>query len=196
MSHCISVRDLLDRWRSGDQRAAEELHQRYARRLWALAEGQIGVRLGRRVGAEDIVQSVFRTFFRRTAKGELPVDQSGSLWHLLAKITINKIRRQREYHCAGKRDIKTEVYANEEVLAPEIVAHEPTPEEAAVLVEEWEALLVGLEKPEPDIVRLGFQGYSSSEIARQVGCSRWTVRRVLDRIGERLQQRLDGVSGQ
>ena len=194
MSDCVPVHELLERWRSGDQQAATELHQRYARRLWALAERQIGLQLRQRVGAEDVVQSVFRTFFRRTAAGEFAVDHSGSLWHLLAKITINKVRRQGERHHAGKRDVAKEIHGDGECLALQAVAHEPTVEEAAMLVEELESLLVGLESPEPEIVRMGLQGYSSTEIARQLGCSRWTVRRVLDRIGERLEQRLERES--
>ena len=58
------------------------------------------------------------------------------------------------------------------------------------LSDELETLLAGLDQPEPEIIRLRLQGYSSLEIANQVGCSRWTVRRVLDRIGHRLHERL------
>jgi len=195
MSSRQSAKDLLERWESGDQAAAEELYRRYSHRLCALAEGQIGQRLGRRVGADDIVQSVFRTFFRRAADREFVIDHSGSLWRLLVKITLNKIRRYGERHRAAKRDVGAEVYVADDRLDPEAVAHDPGPEEAAALADEMEALFAGLKSPEPAILQLAFQGYSTSEIAEQVGRSRWTVRRVLDRIGGRLRNRLEADSG-
>ena len=47
---------------SSDGEAAEELYVRYADRLWKVARTRIGDRLGRRFDADDVVQSVFRTF--------------------------------------------------------------------------------------------------------------------------------------
>jgi len=78
MSICQFAEDLVERWPSGEQAGAEELHRRCARRLCSLAAGQIGQRPGRRVGADDVVQSVFQTFFRRSAEGEYPIDHSGT----------------------------------------------------------------------------------------------------------------------
>jgi RNA polymerase sigma-70 factor (ECF subfamily) len=184
------ARLLIERWKSGDQAAAEAIYQRYARRLSALAATHMSQRLARRVGPDDIVQSVFRTFFRRSRDGQFEIDHSNSLWRLLVRITLNKIRSKVEHHHAGRRDVSMEVSPARDEFGPEAMAHDPTPAEAAALNDEIEALLVGLEPPEPEILRLCFQGYSASEIAAQVGCSRWTVRRVLDRIGHRLERRL------
>lgn len=184
------VGELIARWRTGDESAAAELHRRYAQRLCDLAERQIGDRLRRRVGADDVVQSVFRTFFRRTEQGEYPLDHSGSLWRLLVKIMMNKIRRQGELHGAARRDVGAEVAVADGEISPEAVAREPSPEEAVLLLDELECLVAGLKSPEPDIIRLCFEGYSTPEIADQLSCSRWTVRRVLDRFGARLRQRL------
>jgi len=136
--------NLLERWRAGDQAAAEELHRRYAQRLCALAEREIGRRLARRVGADDVVQSVFRTFFRRTAVGEFVIDHSGSLWQLLARITINKVRRQGEYHHAGKRNVASEDSAADLPACSYPFAHDPGPDEAAMPADEIETVLKGL----------------------------------------------------
>ncbi len=54
----------------------------------------------------------------------------------------------------------------------EAVAHEPTPDEVAALLDEMEFLLQGCNAAEQEIVRLRFEGYSSSEAAERVGCSR------------------------
>lgn len=189
MSTGNSAKALIGRWQSGDVSAAEEIHYRYSQRLCALAEVQIGQRLRRRVDPEDIVQSVFRTFFRRAADGQFLIDHSCSLWHLLVRITINKVRLRAQYHHADKRNLAIEVYAGGEQLAPEAVAREPSPEEAAALADEIETLLRRLEPPEIEILQLALQGHSTPEIAERLGRSRWTIRRVLDRIGHQLEDR-------
>jgi RNA polymerase sigma-70 factor, ECF subfamily len=187
-----SAEGLIGRWQSGDALAAEELHRRYAQRLCTLAESQIGQRLQRRVDADDIVQSVFRTFFRRAADGQFLIDHSCSLWNLLVRITINKIRLRAQYHHAGKRDLGVEVYADNEQLTPEAIAREPGPEEAVILTDEIETLLRGLDPAEIEVFQLTLQGYSTPEISERQGRSRWTIRRTLDRIGHQLQKQWEG----
>jgi RNA polymerase sigma-70 factor, ECF subfamily len=186
-----SALEWLRQWRAGDQNAAERLHGRYAQQLWRLAEYQIGKKLHGRTEADDILQSVFRTFFRRTAQGEYSFDHSGSLWQLLVRVTLNKARKKIRRERTRGRDIDGEVSLDGQGISAEPCAHTPTPEEVAVLLDEMEVLLAGCEQAEIDIFRLRFEGYSPTEIAGQVGCSRWTVRRVLDRLGHKLQRQLE-----
>ena len=64
-------RSLLRRLQQGQADASTELYLRYAERLLAVAAAQTSPDLARRVDPEDIVQSVFRTFFRRASLGPL-----------------------------------------------------------------------------------------------------------------------------
>jgi RNA polymerase sigma-70 factor (ECF subfamily) len=180
MSDNEPAQGIFQRYQAREPAAAEEIYRRYAQRLAALAERQIGDRLRRHVGPDDIVQSVFRTFFRRADNGEFQIDHSNSLWNLLVTITLHKIR---------KKGRKRELNIAEGVPAEDL-AHDPDPQEANVLLDELEFVLAGRKSPEPEIVRLCLQGYSSTEIAQQLGTSRWTVRRVLDRVGKVLERRL------
>jgi len=195
MSGSEPAKDVLQRWRSGDQKAAEELYLRYGERLFRLAEREIGERLRRRVGPDDILQSVFATFFRRTAQGEFSIQQSGSLWRLLAQITLNKVRRQAEFHGARRRDVRAEVHLDDGQFSPELLARTPTREDVQVLLGELETLVAELDPAETEIVRLTAEGYSVGEIGAKAGCSRWTVRRVLNRVRERLDKGMKGDSG-
>src|SRR5262245_5479571 len=68
------VADWIRRWGAGDTRAAEQLFDRYARRLTHVAEQHLSRKLAAREGGEDVVQSVFRTFFRRSARGQFRLD--------------------------------------------------------------------------------------------------------------------------
>src|SRR5947208_1454870 len=62
--------------------------------------------LATRLDPEDIVQSVFRTFFRRAAQGHYDVPAGEEIWKLLLVIALNKIRAVGAYHRAAKRDVR------------------------------------------------------------------------------------------
>ena len=84
------VGTLVLRCRDGDAAAAEELFARYARQLVRMADRRLGRNLAAREDGEDVVQSVFRTFFRRNAAGMLQIETSSQAWRLLVTITLRK----------------------------------------------------------------------------------------------------------
>src|SRR5688572_7541250 len=73
---------LLRRIRDGEQEAATTLYLRYAERLEALAKANTAAALAIRIDPEDVVQSVFRTFFRRASEGHYDVPEGDELWKL------------------------------------------------------------------------------------------------------------------
>ena len=97
---------LMRRLKSGEEDAATALYLRYAHRIHKLAEAQLGSELGRRVDADDVVQSVFRTFFRRSRKGGYEVPEGEELWKLFLVISLNKIRSTAAYHRSAKRNVR------------------------------------------------------------------------------------------
>jgi RNA polymerase sigma factor (sigma-70 family) len=99
-------RSLLRRLRNGSQDAATQLYLRYAGRLLHLARARCPSDLGRLVDPDDIVQSVFSSFFRGVRKGYYDVPPGEELWKLLLVIALNKIRAQGNHHRAAKRDIR------------------------------------------------------------------------------------------
>ena len=90
MDSSDAVPELVRHWRAGDETAAARLYGRYAQQLLRLAEQHLSRRLSGRVDEEDVVQSVFRTFFRRSGGGEFQIDSSAQIWKLLVKITVLK----------------------------------------------------------------------------------------------------------
>lgn len=97
---------LLNRFRAGDDDAALQLYYRYAERLFCLASKNTPAELAPRFDPEDIVQSVFRTFFRRAANGQYEAPEGDELWKLLLVMALNKVRSRGAYHRATKRDIR------------------------------------------------------------------------------------------
>src|SRR5215472_1360787 len=102
----VSDRSLLRRLQHGQADASTELYLRYADRLLALAAAQSSPDLARRVDPEDIVQSVFRTFFRRASLGHYTIPDGEEIWKLLLVIALNKVRTLGAFHRAAKRDVR------------------------------------------------------------------------------------------
>jgi RNA polymerase sigma-70 factor (ECF subfamily) len=167
--------------------AAARLFTRYAEQLTRLADQHLDRRLASRVDGEDIVQSVFRTFFRRSAGGELAIDGSSNLWRLLVRITVLKARAVARRHTAGVRDVAAEAGGATAGFF-EAIARGPGPEDAAAFVDEIEALLRGLPALYARLVELRLQGHSSAEIASILGVSSRTVQRALHLLKQRLER--------
>jgi RNA polymerase sigma-70 factor, ECF subfamily len=191
MGEADPVPDLIRRYRQGDPGGADALFASYARRLTRVAEQHLGRRLAGRLDGEDVVQSVFRTFFRRTAGGEFQIDSSAQLWRLLVKITVLKARAQGRRHTAGLRDARAEVGAGADDWLAEATARGPGPDEGAILIDQIEALLRGLPPLYCHVLDLRLQGHGASEVARRLGVSRQTVHRTLSLLQQRLEKSLD-----
>jgi len=178
--------DLAGRLQDGEDRAARELFARYAHRLAALAERHLSDGLAARVDGEDVVQSVFRTFFRRCGQGEFQIDSSAQLWRLLVKITVRKARAKARQHTAAVRDVRSEA-ADADTWLAEALTREPGPDEAAILVDWVGTLLAGLPTLYGRVLEMRLEGRSVAEIASTLSLSRQTVYRALQSLSERLE---------
>jgi len=177
---------LVDRWQDGDETAAQEIYDRYVSRLIALAASRISPALARRVEAEDVVQSVYRSFFARTSDQRLTVGNSGQLWGLLAAITINKIRGKARFHAADKRNVAAEASINTSAscygLSPSELARDPSAEEAAMLTEQYDLAASKMSETQSQVFKMFLDGNSEDEIAKAIRRSTRTVRRELEQV--------------
>ncbi len=182
--------DLMARLRRGDGEAASLIFDQYAHRLIGLARKRLDGMLRQKVDPEDVVQSVFRSFFQRQADGRMEVGNWDSLWGMLVVITLRKCGRCLEYFRAARRNVHREAVprADREDFGPgwEAMADDPTPSEAAMLAETVENLMRSLEPRDRRILELSLQGLAAPAISAEVGCTERTVFRVMDRIRERL----------
>ena len=185
--------ELMRGWQNGDQSAAETLFRRYFTRLHALVRTRLSAKMTARFDADDVVQSALQSFFDGARDGKFVLKHAGDLWHLLAAIAINKIRHEERRHSADKRSFDIEqlpLPLRDGVDAETAwLAHDPTPEEAAILADEVESLLRPLEDEQRCIVELRLQGHSLDEIAVMVRRSQRTVRRTMELIKHRLERR-------
>jgi RNA polymerase sigma-70 factor (ECF subfamily) len=186
----IGVRTLLGLYQAGDEEAARRLVDQYVDRLVGLARSRISERLAGRVDPEDIVQSVFRTFFGRVKEGKFQIADQDDLCKLLMRITVCKAIRQARFHQAFKRSPQRERGGAEPSAERllEVLDREPSPEAVVAFMDELENFLGHLEPIERQILELRMQDYSCSEIATQLGTYERKVRRVIERIRSLAQQ--------
>jgi RNA polymerase sigma-70 factor (ECF subfamily) len=178
--------------RSGQNEAAARVFDRFASRLIALARKQLDPKVLQKVDPEDVMQSVFRSFFARNAAGQLGEFETwDNLWGMLVVMTQRKCGRRIDYFHAARRDIHREIAAEPATGQSNVDLglsdDEPTPSEAAMLTETIEQLMNSLPSRHRDILTYRLQGYTPPEISTQLGCTERTVYRVLERVKDWLE---------
>jgi RNA polymerase sigma-70 factor (ECF subfamily) len=186
-----SFADFLNRLQAGEDVAAQELFARFTHQLIALALRHIDGGLRHKVEPEDVVQSVYKSFFSRYGAANLELVNWNSLWGLLTLITVRKCAERAAYHRAARRDAAREVASprgDEARPWLDPLGREPTPLEAAVLSETIEQLLASLDEDERPILELSLQGYTTREISERLARAERTVRLLREGVRHRLER--------
>ncbi len=177
-----SDESLLRHYRAGDEQAAMAIYSRYAGRLRALATAQCGNDLRVRFDPDDIVQSVFRTFFTQMQESDYDVPEGQQLWGLLFVMALHKIRNQASYHRAAKRDIGQTV-GGAALENEQFASDESSLQFLLMLIDDE---LKDYPPVNQRIVHMRIEGYDINEIVQATGRSRRTVERVLQDFRQKL----------
>jgi len=167
--------------------------EQFSRRLIGLARGHLGERLKHKVDPEDVVQSVYKSFLLRYGDTKF-TDGMEDVWRLLTVITLRKCADRARYYKADCRDMAREVGPPDAHQAEpwrEALAREPTPDQAVVLAETVERILVDLAPAERPIIELSLQGYTTHEVSERLGRAERSVRRLRERLRNHLGQLQD-----
>jgi len=180
----------MRRLRLGSEDAATQIYLRYAHRLRALATAQSSPDLIRCIDAEEIVQSVFGSFFRKAKNGYYDVPEGEELWRLFLVIALNKIRAKGAHYRAAKRDIRLTAGGAMLETCPPLARGD----DAAAMRDLQ--LLIGeaLESLPPEhreIIVLRMEGYRVEEIADRIRRSKRSVERMLQAARTRLGYFID-----
>lgn len=212
------ITQMLPLLRDSEQRdhAADQICQRFMKQLVGLIRTNLSDKVQQRVDPEDVLQSVWISFFRT----DFDIANSNQLFSLLAKITLRKTTDAARRHTAQKRNASEE--ASGELLdngrKPSAatpmrvtpgteVATAPRYEHEALLDEDTTRLMAKGATPEhalsafetmermPEELRailvLKMQNYTDSQVAAELGCTRRTVSRRLNVIREWMLNELD-----
>ncbi len=164
MVDSLSFVDLNARLGAGDDDASARAFELYAHRLIDLARTRLEDKLRDQVEADELLQSVLHSFFRRVACGKTALADWNSLWTIPVILTLRK---------GG---------------SPDDLAREPLNEEAAQLVGILEEVQRGFDPEDRHIVVLCLQGLKPPEVSAELQVTERRVHRVLERVRARLQR--------
>jgi len=193
MAEPTDDRELAHEIQAGSESAAKELFDKYCERLMRLSKRRISQRMGSRFDPDDVVQSAFRTFFKRVKNDEFTFEQEEDLFKLLVRLTVRKTLRQVVHHQAAKRSPTSEMTdgSDDSQLLAQVAGNVPAPDVELALLEQFEKLMESLTPMERQVVELKMQGYTTVEIAEKLGSYDRKIRRLLERIEQVAQNRVD-----
>lgn len=177
---------------SGESAVLQQFYARFGPMLRAMAQNRVSPQLQRRFDADDVVQSTFRTFFRRAQGGQFLFEDNERLWSLLCAITLTKLREKARFHQRQSRSVRREQTVPDAEGAQEAASSVsgPSPDAALEFAEEFERVLGALNAEERRLVDLKLQDRTNDEAAEALGVSERTVRRMLAGLQERFERLL------
>ena len=192
MSSSGNFRELLDRIRTGDAVAAEELVRTYEPELRrAIRVRLTDARLRRLVDSIDICQSVLAGFFVRTAAGQFDVESPEELLKLLVTMARNRVidwaRRSQADRRDGRRNVPLEDADGQ--MMP-LASDQEGPVTVLVNRDLLENVRSRLAPDELKLMEQRADGKNWNEIAAEYGeqpnAVRMRLTRALDRVAEEL----------
>ena len=192
MCEDMAFADFIRRIRTGDDRAARELVERYE----PVIRREVRVRLRdprlySQLEWTDVCQSVMASFFARAAAGQFDLEQPDQLLRLLVVMTRHKVSSQARRHRAGCRD-----YRRLEPCDPAYLeghsGSTPSPSRLVAgreLLDEYRRRLSDEERMLAD---LRAEGCEWAEVAGRLGGTPAGRRKQLARALDRVEHQLEG----
>lgn len=188
----VAITELLQRVRTGDAAAAEELVRTYEPELRrAIRVRLTDARLRRLVDSIDICQSVLAGFFVRTAAGQYDIETPEELLRLLVTMARNRVIDWTRRSKADRRDTRRNVsLQNDDGQNIDVASPSAGPVSVLVNRELIETVRNRLTAEELQLMEQRSDGKSWVEIARASGeqpnAVRMKLTRALDRVAEEL----------
>jgi len=182
--------------KGGDSAAANQIWQHYFDRLVGSVRGRLYGQNRAVSDEEDIVLSVFDSFYAAAEKGRFPdLADRDDLWSLLLTMSARKVIDKRRHDQRQRRGGSVAIHSldsgEDDSYVIEAIGSEPSPDMVLMMQESVEQLFSHLGVGQlQDLAGAKLEGYSNAEIAERFECSERTIERRLHLIREKLQQEL------
>ena len=191
-----NVSHWIEQAKVGDSAAAHQLWHHYFDRLVRSVRHHLRGQNRGPADEEDIVVSVFESFYRAAEGGRFP-DLSGrdDLWRLLLRMSARKVIDKRRHDQRQRRGAGVAVRSlndrGDDEAVFEVIGNDPSPEMVLMMAESFERLLGHLGDGQLREIAVGkLEGFSNGELAERLDCSERTIERRLHLIREKCQQEL------
>lgn len=196
MSNTNNISHWIDLVKYGDSAAANRIWQHYFDRLVRSVRQRLNGQNRAVSDEEDIVLSVFDSFYAAAAKGRFPdLSDRDDLWRLLLRMSARKVIDKRRHDLRQRRggDVEIHSLGGDDKTIIEAIGDEPSPEMVLLMRETVEKFFSHLGVGQlRDLAVAKMEGYSNAELAQRFGCSERTIERRLRLIREKCQQELFG----
>ncbi len=196
MSHSPNVSHWIDLVKAGDSAAANRIWQHYFDRLVRSVRARLAGQNRAVSDEEDIVLSVFDSFYNAAENGRFPdLSDRDDLWRLLLRMSARKVVDKRRHDQRQRRGGNAKVHSlnqtDDDDSVIEAIGNEPSPVMVLMMQESVDEFFSHLgvgQLRELAVAKL--EGYSNAELAERFGCSERTIERRLHLIREKCQQEL------
>ncbi|QDS98772.1 ECF-type sigma factor [Adhaeretor mobilis] len=201
MSKSTNVSHWIDLVKAGDSAAANRIWQHYFDRLVRSVRGRLMGQNRAVSDEEDIVLSVFDSFYDAAENGRFPdLSDRDDLWKLLMRMAARKVvdKRRRDLRQRRGGDVKLHSldHAGDEGVVHdgrviEAIGDDPSPEMVLMMQESVEQVfsLLGVGQLR-DLAGAKLEGYSNAELAQRFECSERTIERRLHLIREKMSEEM------
>jgi RNA polymerase sigma-70 factor (ECF subfamily) len=175
-----------------DDDAARQLVENLRPRLMNEIQRRLGDYLRRRIDEEDILQSVFCSFFRRARDGTVQFDHSTALCNFLRTLVETKVCRAAIHHTRKCRDVRSVAGISVEEIDPGDDDWEQQLSQVEEIVEEMRLVVDRLSERDAEFFRRRFiEGHTLGKIAKDTQWSVSTIRRVLTEVQRKIRERAE-----
>ena len=179
---------LIERARGQDREAMEALCEKYEAKVRVVARVLLGPALRPHLDSVDLVQSVHRTLMLGLQDDKYDISSPEKLIALATTIVRRKVAR---HWRKLQRQHRLSTGATADATLPELLTNlsstETDPARAADFRDQVEQLCQCLSDVELQILRARADGYTTAEIADQLGINHTTLRVRMTRLRERLR---------
>ncbi len=196
MSESQNVSHWINLVKHGDSAAANRIWQHYFDRLVRSVRHRLYGQNRAVSDEEDIVLSVFDSFYAAAEKGRFPdLADRDDLWRLLLTMSTRKVIDKRRHDQRQRRGGNIAIHSldggDDDSIIVEAIGSEPSPDMVLMMQESVEQLFSHLGVGQlQELAGVKLEGYSNAEIAERFGCSERTIERRLHLIREKLHQEL------
>ncbi|MCA9192046.1 MAG: hypothetical protein KDB03_09795 [Planctomycetales bacterium] len=196
MSHNTNVSHWIHLVKAGDSSAASHIWQLYFDRLVRSVRARLAGQNRAVSDEEDIVLSVFDSFYQAAEDGRFPdLSDRDDLWKLLltmaARKVIDKRRHDRRQRRGGSVRLRSLNLTDDNHQVIEAIGNEPSPEMVLMMQESVDQLFSHLGVGQlRDLAVAKLEGFTNAQLANRFTCSERTIERRLNLIREKCQQEL------
>ena len=182
-------RELMNEVRSGSEDAAVKFLDLYGDHIYRAVRRRLNRALRPRFDSQDFVQAVWASFFRHRSQ-VVKFKRPDELVAFLTRVAGNKVIDECRHRMQTQKANVNRECSIDEDLSPGAspAGRDPAPSQVAIAKEQWERMIEGVPPHYRRILELRADGETYERIAEMLDVNEKTVRRVLRKLGSRLEK--------